>query len=285
VSEIDPLVSILMTAYNREKYIAEAIESVVKSTYRNWELIIVDDGSNDNTVSIAQSFVDKDKRIRLYINEKNLGDYANRNRAASYVKGEFIQYLDSDDTLFEDSLTKMLSLAEKYSDTGIFMRSVSKEVKYFSGNDALNRHFFGEPFLTYGPGGTFIRAKFFNAISGYPEKYGPANDMYFNLKAACNSPIVIHPYRTNFYRIHDGQESKKEFIYIIENYRYMRDALNELPLPFPYKKIKFLQKKNYRRFIVNLFNYLKKDHDPRKIIAAWKRADFNINYFISGIFH
>ncbi len=67
-----PLVSVLMTAYNREKYIAEAIESVLQSTYKNFELIIVDDCSTDNTVSIATDFQQQDKRTSVQINEKNL---------------------------------------------------------------------------------------------------------------------------------------------------------------------------------------------------------------------
>ncbi len=82
---IQSLISILMTAYNREHYITEAIESVLASTYQNWELIIVDDGSKDDTVSIAKSYAAEDARIKVHVNEKNLGDYPNRNRAFGKV--------------------------------------------------------------------------------------------------------------------------------------------------------------------------------------------------------
>src|SRR5260370_37746092 len=92
-----PLVSVLMTAYNREKYIAQAIESVLASTYTNFELIIVDDRSTDYSVEIARGYERKDKRVRVHVNEKNLGDYPNRNKAASYAVGKYIRYLDSDD--------------------------------------------------------------------------------------------------------------------------------------------------------------------------------------------
>src|ERR1700748_2916719 len=95
-----PLVSVLMTAYNREKYIEEAIESVLASSYTNLELIIVDDCSKDNTVEIARSYEARDPRVKVFINEKNLGDYPNRNRAASLAKGEYIKYVDSDDVMF-----------------------------------------------------------------------------------------------------------------------------------------------------------------------------------------
>ena len=81
-----PLVSVLITSYNREKYIGDAIQSVLDSTYKNFELIIVDDMSTDNSVGIAKSFEKKDNRIKVYINEANLGDYPNRNKAASLLK-------------------------------------------------------------------------------------------------------------------------------------------------------------------------------------------------------
>ena len=83
--DIDPLVSLLMTAFNREKYIAEAIESVLASTYTNFELIVVDDCSKDATVEIARKYEKQDERIKVYINEINLGQFPNRNKAAEYA--------------------------------------------------------------------------------------------------------------------------------------------------------------------------------------------------------
>jgi glycosyltransferase involved in cell wall biosynthesis len=82
-----------MTAYNREKYIAEAIESVLASSFTDFELIIVDDCSADSTVEIARPYL-HDKRVQLHINEQNLGDYPNRNRAAELASGKYIKYLD-----------------------------------------------------------------------------------------------------------------------------------------------------------------------------------------------
>ena len=75
----------------------EAIESVLASSYSNFELIIVDDGSSDSTVSIARKYEVEDNRVKLYVNKKNLGDYPNRNYAATLAKGHYLKYLDSDD--------------------------------------------------------------------------------------------------------------------------------------------------------------------------------------------
>ena len=87
--ENPPLVSVLMTSYNRELYITEAIESVMASTYANWELIIVDDRSKDKTVEIVNSF--PQQNIRL-IERKDTGIYDAMNQALTEAKGEFIYF-------------------------------------------------------------------------------------------------------------------------------------------------------------------------------------------------
>ena len=89
------LVSIIMPSYNTAPYIRETIQSVLDQTYQNWELIIVDDCSTDNTDEVVASI--KDKRIRYLKNEKNSGAAVSRNRSLSEAKGRWIAFLDSDD--------------------------------------------------------------------------------------------------------------------------------------------------------------------------------------------
>ena len=175
-----PLVSVLMTAYNREKYIAEAIESVLASTYTNFELIIVDDCSSDNTVNIARSYEAKDNRVRVYVNEKNLGDYPNRNKAASYAKGKYLKYLDSDDYFFPDSLEYCVKMMEQNpkADWALYCPTSIKNKQLFHPKESIQIHFFEKPFLMVGPDGTILKKSFFEMLGGYPEKYGPANDMF-----------------------------------------------------------------------------------------------------------
>src|SRR5580704_2775124 len=113
-----PLISILMTAYNREKFIAEAIESVLASTFEDFELIIVDDCSIDSTIEIAKTYERNDARIKVYRNENNLGDYPNRNRAASYAKGKYLKYIDADDYIYPWGLQLLIEMMEKFPDAG-----------------------------------------------------------------------------------------------------------------------------------------------------------------------
>ena len=103
-----PRVSVLVTAYNREAYIAEALESVLAQTMEDFELIVSDDGSTDGTVAIAEEYARRDPRIRVSVNPRNLGDYANRRQAATVARGRFLKYHDSDDVMYPHCLAVML---------------------------------------------------------------------------------------------------------------------------------------------------------------------------------
>lgn len=91
------LVSIITPVYNSSKYIDQCIESVLSQTYSNWEMIVVNDKSTDNSRAIIEEYVRKDPRIKLFNNEKNMGVAATRNKALEVSKGRFVAFLDSDD--------------------------------------------------------------------------------------------------------------------------------------------------------------------------------------------
>lgn len=284
---MDPLVSVITTSYNRENFINEAIKSVLCSSYTNLELIIADDCSKDNTVEIARSYEMKDKRVKVYINEKNLGDYPNRNNAARYAKGEFLMFVDSDDMILKDGIEKCQSAMKKFENSNFGMYSPIKGLEPFELNSkvALRRHFFEKPFLAVGPGGTIIRRRFFEKIKGYPEKYGPANDMYFNLKVCSVSNIIMLPFEFMYYRRHGGQEINNSFKYLTNNYSYWKDALNELVLPVTKNELRWLDKKNKRRFVVNVFKFLLYSKDLKKTKEVLKETNFRIGDALTGIFH
>ncbi len=103
----EDLVSIIMPSYNAEKYIENAINSVLQQTYEHWELLIVDDRSSDRTVEIISDF--SDDRIRFFQNETNCGAAISRNRALREAKGRWIAFLDSDDIWHPEKLERQLS--------------------------------------------------------------------------------------------------------------------------------------------------------------------------------
>ena len=106
------LVSIIMPSYNTGVYIADSIRSVLDQTYQNWELLIVDDCSNDNTDDVVSAFL-SDPRIRYFKNEKNSGAAVSRNRALREAKGRWIAFLDSDDLWQPQKLEKQIVFMEK----------------------------------------------------------------------------------------------------------------------------------------------------------------------------
>lgn len=106
------LVSIIMPSYNTAAYIKETINSVISQTYQQWELIIVDDCSTDNTDEIVGSFL-KDSRIRYMKNERNSGAAVSRNRAIREARGKWIAFLDSDDLWMSEKLEKQIAFMKR----------------------------------------------------------------------------------------------------------------------------------------------------------------------------
>jgi len=106
------LVSIITPIYNGAKYISETIESVIKQTYPNWEMIIVDDGSKDNSAEIIRIYEKKDERIKL-VQQANGGSASARNNGIRLAKGRYIALLDADDIWEKDFLKSQLALIKE----------------------------------------------------------------------------------------------------------------------------------------------------------------------------
>lgn len=104
-----PLVSVVMPAYNAEPYIEDAIRSVMEQTVRDWELIVLDDCSGDETCAVAQRLAAEDGRIRLLRNAENMGVARTRNRGVDLCAGQYVALLDSDDVWHPDKLEKQLA--------------------------------------------------------------------------------------------------------------------------------------------------------------------------------
>lgn len=117
MNDPQPLVSVISPAYNHEKYIADCIRSVQAQTYTNWEMIIIDDGSNDSTYKIASGFADQDHRIKPFT-QKNIGIFRlseSYNFALEKSSGKYIAILECDDVWFPGKLQKQVEALEKNS--------------------------------------------------------------------------------------------------------------------------------------------------------------------------
>jgi glycosyltransferase involved in cell wall biosynthesis len=227
-----PLVSILMTSYNREKYIAEAIKSVLASTYQNWELIICDDCSTDKTVEIAKTFLPTDKRIRLYVNDQNLKQFQNRNKAASLAKGKYIKYVDSDDMIYPPALEVMINIMEANPASGMGFccpdRIKLHPIPYqYSPAEVYHEHYFINGLLLMGPIATIMKTEAFHTVGGF-ELFGMPSDNHLSLKIAAKYPVVSMPDGLVFWRLHGEQafSGRSDYENIFNNYNWNLDVLH-----------------------------------------------------------
>ena len=239
---MSPIVSVLMTAYNREKYIAEAIESVLASIYQDFELIIVDDCSTDQTLEIARGYEKLDARIRVHVNEKNLGDYKNRNFAVSLSIYDYFTFVDSDDLIFPHTLETMASAIEEFPYHGAYIMTRNQDPynskSYsLSSIEALHDHFFVSGFLETGLLGTLFNKEIFYKLGGFSERRMTSDIDYF-LRISLNAPIVRLPSKLGFWRSHINQESSHGFeYYLLDMTLIYKNTINSSN--FPLKKYRF----------------------------------------------
>ncbi len=269
-----PLVSVLMTSFNREKYIAAAIESVLASTHGNFELIIVDDQSKDSTAAIAKTYAGKDQRVRVYVNEKNLGDYPNRNKAASYATGEYLKYVDSDDYIYPWGLELLVKMMEEFPASGWGLCSLVQDyAKPFpfelTPKQAYEYNYLGPGLFHKAPLSSIIRKKIFDEVGGFaPGRMVGDSEMWHKL--AQKYKVLLMPDGIVWNREHELQEVKSRFKYMVEYekimIRYLRSA--DCPLdPDTASKILERRMEHSRwEFIKSSFRF-----NPETLKLQWKR--------------
>jgi glycosyltransferase involved in cell wall biosynthesis len=228
-----PLVSILMTAYNREKYIAEAIESVLASSFEDFELIIVDDCSRDRTVEIARRYT-SDPRVQIHVNEKNLGDYTNRNRAASLSRGRYLKYLDSDDYIYPHGLQIMVEMFEPFPEAAVGFCSFAQVSErpfpfQLSPRQAYQYAYFNRTHSIFSRASlsTIIRRDKFNAVGGFSGRQWVGDFELWHVLAA-RFPVVLMPDGIVWNREHDQQEMQSNRTNSLTLFAYNVVAINQL---------------------------------------------------------
>ncbi|MGM8213831.1 glycosyltransferase family 2 protein [Virgibacillus sp. W0430] len=140
INELEDLVSVIMPAYNSERFIKNAIISVLDQTYSNIELIVIDDGSKDNTAEIIQQMSKQDPRIQFIKNEVNLGVSESRNKGIHVASGDWIAFLDSDDIWEKSKIERQMKYADEASAEFLFTGS-----SYISESDIPYRGIFEIP--------------------------------------------------------------------------------------------------------------------------------------------
>jgi len=238
-----PAVSVLMTAHNRERYIGEAIESVLAQTFGDLELIVVDDCSTDRTVDVATRYR-SDPRVRIVRNERNLGDYPNRNHAATFARGEFLKYHDSDDVMYADCLAVMVSALNAAPSAAFALTSP----RTWAGGPcpmlltprlAYERAFLGEGLFHLGPACALFRRRAFFELGRFPEA-GLHSDALFWIRACRSVDVVLVRADLFWYRVHADQELNRAGVSYaaldIEGAQWAALFDDECPLPSDVKE-------------------------------------------------
>ncbi len=205
-----PRVSVLMTAYNRAPYIAASIESVLAQTLGEFELLITDNCSTDGTFEIAKRYEGLDGRIRVVRNERNLGQFGNRNRAAELARTPLLKYHDSDDLMYPHCLAVMVPMLLSEPSAGFGLSTGN----HWPGGPcpmlltprmAYQREFFGEGLFQCGPGGSIFRTDVFRGLGGF-EDHGAPSDHLFWMRACTRVNVLLMPADLFWYRTHPHQE-------------------------------------------------------------------------------
>ena len=222
-------VSVLITVYNRGNYLEETLDSLLRSAFSDFEAIVVDDNSSDNSLSIANKFALKDPRIHVFKNEENLGDYNNRNKAASLAKGKYLKYLDADDIIYNHSLGLMVEAMERYPDAGLALSSnvidpMHPYPHHYSSQQLYESHYLGSSPLGVGPSAAIIRRECFEAVGGFSGKQF-VGDSELWLKLAEGWSVVTLPPALIWWRRHEGQQMQLELTKPeVLNVRYQLEA-------------------------------------------------------------
>ena len=238
------LVTVIVPVYNGEKYLRKNIDSVLAQTYKNWELVLVNDGSSDSSVEIIEEYLKKDSRIRL-INQENAGQSSARNNGAKAAKGEYLAFLDQDDYYTPEHLESLVKILDEYPEVG--MAYDEAEVIDKDGNREYNRE--AHPFRAANnplnsiidcikdnililPGTTMIRKNIFLEVGGFDTDLIGYEDDHLFVRIFRKSKIKGTPSAGLMYRLHGGNTSssirtmcRSRILY----YRKLRKMLPDVP--------------------------------------------------------
>lgn len=271
---MDPLVSIITPTYNHEPFISECIQSVLAQTYSNWEMLIINDGSTDNTAEIIKRYSDKDSRIKLY-NQDNVGIFElaeTYNFALNLSRGKYIAILEGDDIWQPDKLIRQVEKLEadeslilawgvaNLVDAGnnnIYYSSPdphSEEAKYFFNHPVgsiLNVLFFKNclPALTI-----MIRKSALNEIGGFKQGYNlPLIDLPTIQELSAKGSFYFDEVLLGSWRIYPEQTTKKHVAAIVVGFRELTinnyNRFRTLPGITSYTNLKHIDE-NFKRLLI-----------------------------------
>ena len=211
-----PLVSVITPVYNREKYLVRCIESILEQTYSNFEFLIIDDKSSDNTLEIIKNYQLIDSRIKILENDKNLGATLSFNRGLDICQGKYLARMDSDDISLSDRLEKQVEIFESWGDLevlgagAILIDHNENEIgrRQFPSDFNKIKNILKTGVPVFDPS-VMMRTSTLKEINGFDNRLAPADDYHLWLTLFKKKKIIsnIDNYLIK-YRLHDLNLSK-----------------------------------------------------------------------------
>ncbi len=267
-------ISVIMTVYNAERFLEDAIESVLDQTFSNFEFIILNDGSTDRSYKIICEYANKDNRIIVLNNERNTGIAKARTKCVKHAKGKYIATVDADDISEPMRFKKQYDYLEKYKNCGVvggFLEIFDSETgetigfrKYYEDDSRLRKKiFFYSPIANPA---SMIRKEVYDNIGYYDPEYPPADDVDFwfrlgkKYKFANIQEVLVK------YRVHRNSATVKNINHVkdltikirkkyMKGYGYSCTFLDKVFL-FSLMGIKNIIPGN---FIFRIFNFIRDD--------------------------
>ncbi len=222
-----PIISIIMNCYNGEAFLNEAINSITKQTFENWELIFFDNNSIDKSEKIAKSF--KDSRIKYFKSDRLLNLYDARNLAVKKTNGDYISFLDTDDMWTKDKLEKQINFIKKNSNYKILysnyyvLNNNEKKIMY---KNELPSGFITQKLLDFygiGINTAFLDKSIFEQYN-FKKDLNIIGDFDFFIQTSKKFQIGYISDPLTFYRIHENSFTKKNYkMYINELSNWIRE--------------------------------------------------------------
>ena len=208
----NPLVSVVMTVFNGEKFILKSINSIIKQTYKNWELIIVNDNSQDSTSKILNKY--KSKKIKIINLKKNVGAYKATNLAFKIIKGKYVAVLDSDDYSHSKRISSQVLELEKDSNIGLVLtkyKLIDQNNSFIKNNRLMSQEDFNKRFACENlacNSSAMFRRNFITELKFYDKSFFYMYDYIFYLKIFKISEIKLINRFYTFSRVHENQRTK-----------------------------------------------------------------------------
>ena len=218
-------------SYNGERYLRESLDSIICQTYENLEILVVDDCSTDGSIAIIEEYQSRDRRIRLMVNEQNLGLVGNWNKCISEASGEYVKLQFQDDMMLENTIEKIMDLAvdrnvdvvlteREYifeSDdikfnpdvlprlSDYFKEEAITEPSFIAGllMDIGTENFMGEPILG------LVKKEVFEFLGVYDDTFRHIVDFEFWLRLGLNIKLGFTPEKLHLFRLHHGSQGAK----------------------------------------------------------------------------